>query len=87
MKIRGFECVVGPGGRTRAVAGDSDTGNAVWLDGRLVAQTDIPREVLEWLIRPMLRDVWADGNAARERGGVTMNPYEGEPPNKDKEPS
>lgn len=86
MRIKGWECVVSPEGSTRAVSHKED-GNCVFINGRLVGHCDMPPEVFQWLIRPMLSESWQDGYNNGWTSAPDRNPFDGELPNKDKEPS
>lgn len=82
MRIDGWECIASPDGLTRHVA-HAENGSATYMNGRLVGHCDLPREVLRWLIRPLLRHTWDAACLVPSQ----PNPYEGEPPNKDNDPS
>lgn len=96
MRISGWECVINHDGTVR-VAKNLHGGSIAWVGGRIIAQCDAPAEVVEWLMRPRLRSSWRnafDQGMTYEslRGSHLMrdlppNPYDGEPPNKDHEPS
>lgn len=88
MRIKDFECVVSHDGNSRAAA-SQDNGNACYIHGQgLVAHGGVTTAVLRWLLRPLLREAWEAGWYAAVRGvGVDENPYTGEPPNKDNDPS
>lgn len=96
MRIGDWECVISPDGNTRAAScSRSEGGSVAFINGRLVAHADAPREVMLWLLRPLLRQAWdsgcVTGLGAPPREPVekvyAMNPYNGEPPNKDHDPS
>ncbi len=88
MRIQGWELTIGPAGDVRT-AKHAECGTAVSINGRFMGHADVPREVFLWLIRPLLRDAWLDGAMAQPRGHHVNenNPYNGEPPSKDKEVS
>lgn len=94
MRIQDWECVVSPDGHTRAAA-HKENGNIVSIDGRLVGHCDAPREVTLWLMRPLLRQSWESGcviglgcpEDTPSPEAYALNPYNGEPPNKDKDVS
>ncbi len=90
MKIDGWECVVSADGATRG-ASHPDGGTIVSIGGRIIASCDCPKSVLRWVLRPLLRDTWyaAAHNAVVAQGTGLPNPcpFDGEPPNKDNEPS
>lgn len=84
MRIKDWECVVSPDGNARG-ASHPDNGVVSYIHGvGLNAHAAIPPEVLDWLLRPRLRTCW---DAGALYGTTVQNPYNGEPPNKDKEPS
>jgi hypothetical protein len=93
MRILDWECTITPDGDVRT-AKHPENGTAVSINGRFMGHADVPREVFLWLIRPLLRQAWCDGNGAPEDDGqgswqrnASENPYNGEPPNKDKDVS
>lgn len=98
MRILDWECVVNHDGTVR-VAKHAENGTAMWSAGRLMGHADVPREVFAWLIRPQLRQAWESGcviglGAPTIMGtqpaigsAYDLNPYNGEPPNKDKDVS
>ncbi len=88
MRIQDWECTINHDGTVRA-AKHAENGVAVWSPNGLMAQGGIPAEVLEWLIRPMLRKTWEDGleQGMPRQCDFDLNPYAGEPPHKDDEPS
>ena len=86
MKIAGWTCIVGAGGVSRA-ASHPDNGNAVWIQGRFMGNGDVPPAVFEWLIRPQLRAAWNIGAFSESMRSLADNPYAGEPPDKDSDPS
>ena len=93
MRIQGWECSVSEDGMSRGATHPTN-GTFTWLHGRLIGAGDAPREVVEWLIRPRLRKCWESGCVmglgAPLSAATTVhqsNPYNDEPPNKDKAPS
>lgn len=89
MKISGWECIVGAYG-SRA-ASHPENGTITWLQGRIIGSCDAPPEVIMWLIRSALHRAYRVGfergeNYEREQS-ERFNPYDGEPPNKDSDPS
>ena len=94
MRIANWECTISPDGDVRT-AKHTENGTAVSINGRFMGHADVPREVFLWLIRPLLRNAWESGcviglgcpEDAPSRGAYDMNPYTGEPPNKDKDVS
>lgn len=86
MRIDGWEIVVDETGQSRG-ASHPVRGSMVWLNGRLIGHGDVPPEVVEWLIRPALRSAWSKGCVAASAVKPVENPFDGEPPSKDHEPS
>lgn len=99
MRIQGWECTVNHDGTVRT-AKHTTEGVVAWINGRIIANGDVPQAVVEWLMRPRFRQLWmtAFGQGrtfelfSKADGPLRMttlppNPYEGEPPNKDNEPS
>ncbi len=89
MRILDWEVTINHDGSVRC-AQHPENGNVTWINGRLVGHCDVPPEVFAWLIRPQLRRSWDMGCITALRaptGALWGNPYIGEPPNKDKEPS
>lgn len=94
MRIQGWELTISPDGQTRAAKHVED-GVAMSVNGRFIGHADVPREVFLWLIRPLLRTTWDAGCIiglgcpfpANPEEAYTLNPYSGEPPNKDKDVS
>ncbi len=96
MRIKDWECHANPDGSQRG-ASHQHEGSVIYVGGRLVGNCNLPAEVLEWLLRPLLRAVWKDGFSQATPEYLepfldtddvrAMNPYDGEPPNKDKDPS
>ncbi len=95
MKIKGWACVVSQDGLTRC-ASHQENGCASYVHGRgLVANAAMPPEVLDWLLRPRLRLCWDAGCViglgappdAPVEEAYALNPHNGEPSNKDNEPS
>lgn len=99
MRILDWECTINHDGMVRAAV-HAENGSIAWINGRIVGYCDAPAAVVEWLMRPRLRSTW---RAAFDQGhtfhlmhtnpvvfgkcSMPPNPYEGEPPNKDNEPS
>ncbi len=93
MKINGWTCTIGEGDvRT---AKHPENGTAVFFkNSRFIGHADCPVEVMRWLLRPLLREVWRDGVNSTETYGYNVdkfdeqnNPFWGEPPNKDNDVS
>lgn len=94
MRIQGWECAISPSGDVRT-AKHPESGTAVSINGRFVGHADVPREVMLWLLRPLLRQIWESGcdtvlgtpSGTPVEKVYAMNPYNGEPLNKDNDPS
>lgn len=86
MRILDWECTINHDGTVRA-AQHAENGSVMWSHKSLMGSAGVPPEVLEWLIRPLLRDAWNAGAWSETVRSLPGNPYEGEPPNKDKDPS
>lgn len=94
MRIEDWECAASEGGAARGVS-HATRGTFTWLNGRLIGHGDAPPAVMEWLLRPRLRRAWEAGcvvglgcpNDTPSSEAYAMNPHNGEPPNKDSDPS
>lgn len=87
MRIEEWECTASEDGAARGVS-HATRGTFTWLNGRLIGHGDAPPAVMSWILRPMLSESWEQGLAAGLTGNVhSPNPYDGEPPNKDRDPS
>lgn len=81
MRLLGWDLTVSHDGSMRA-AQHPENGSMIWSAKGLMGNAAVPPEVLEWLIRPMLRAAWRQGEFSSMRA-LAENPYDGEPPNKD----
>jgi hypothetical protein len=99
MRINGWECTANHDGSVR-VAKHSTEGTMAWVGGRIIGEGAVPAEVVAWLMRARYRQLWSaafDQGVAYEilkgvEGILRMtqrpsNPYDGELPDKDNEPS
>ena len=90
MRILDWECTINHDGTVRG-AQHAEHGVMMWTHQGLMGNAAVPPEVLEWLMRPVLRATWNSGWDAGYDAGKGLadsaNPYNGEPPNKDNEPS